>query len=553
MDKDVVSLVKQRVSLVEIVREHTSLVKRIGSDRYMARCPFHDDRNPSMSVDDTKKLFYCHGCRVGGDVIHFVMKIYGIDFREALERLAVIAGVDLPSHQSGSCSEFRRALELHLIFADYYHRELMNMRDLLEYLKSRGLTDEIIASEKIGFCRGNSVVSSGVLSSDDIKIAEKYGLIQKRFGGEIRETFAQRITFPIRNTKGEIIAFGGRIVGKGSENLAKYVNSKNNALYHKEKNLYLQHRLSLKTETAILVEGYMDALVLTAHGIENVVSPLGTSLTASQASILSNFREVVIVFDGDKGGVSGTVHAFKILMDSSDDLNIKAVFLPQGVDPDEFVLEKGKESFLKELQAAEPAVKAVAGVIANEALRFGGTIRGALKYVESKFELSKRTPLICYEFARSLSPYFGVPVSTIYDEFVYRKWSRTRDGMNRDLSSTEVLTQVLLSAVLSRPDYCKGEPFKSIIMHAKQFIEKDLADIVETIIESPHDDLNLPFEVYTKVAKYVVTQRITQSNTDFITAILTIRSIAKKLQMQAEREFILHLSLVTAEERSALA
>ena len=341
--------IKSRLSIVELIQNYITLKK--SGKNYLGLCPFHDDNNPSMFVNDEKGLFHCFSCGEGGDAFGFLMRYKNIDFMDALRELAHLTNVGLERINKPQKSNTDRNIyyKLNNLVAEFYHKNLKNhdsAKSAREYINNRHLSDEIVDEFKIGFSQDKWDGLVKHLHSRNVpnKLSEKAGLVVKNKNGEgYYDRFRNRIMFPIMDVDGKIIAFGGRVI---SEDQPKYLNSPESIIYHKSRSFYGMDKSKdhiRRSGIAILVEGYMDFLTLYSHGIKNVVASLGTAFTTSHASLLKRYtNNIVVVFDGDKSGLKATLRVLDVFM--QEGIIPKMVDL-SGDDPDSYVSSNGRDAF----------------------------------------------------------------------------------------------------------------------------------------------------------------------------------------------------------------
>lgn len=344
---------KARADICSVISSYVSLEKK--GQRYWACCPFHAERTPSFAVDAIRGTWYCYGaCHEGGDVISFEEKINNIDFREAVERLANRVGLKLPESFNFEKKEKITDREYALMTetARFYRENLQKNKTALEYLKSRHLSANTIASFGLGYSPDyNELVN--VLHQKGYERKEMYDLgLLGEHDGRFYDFLAERIIVPIFDPFGKVIAFGGRILKKpeNGKAIAKYKNTRETKLFEKNKVLYglnfvRKARIGNPIRDIIIVEGYMDVIGLHQAGVKNAVASMGTSLTDNQARLIKNMVDTVyICYDGDFAGQTSTLRGLKVL--KAHDLNVKVMTMPDGKDPDELVVD-GPEPFLK--------------------------------------------------------------------------------------------------------------------------------------------------------------------------------------------------------------
>ncbi|MBS4022781.1 MAG: DNA primase [Dethiobacter sp.] len=346
--------VRNRIDLVNLVSEYLHL-KKAGRN-YQGLCPFHAEKTPSFSVSHEKQFFYCFGCGEGGNIFTFVMKMEGLSFPEAVRHLAGRAGMRLPESVNSPAEEQKKRLLSALkLAAGYYQKQLVHPEKGLaarEYIKKRGLGQEIVARFGLGFAPDAWDGLKSFLLSKKCGVQDliKAGLLTENENNKTYDRFRSRVLFPIANQRGEVIAFGGRILGEGSP---KYLNSPETPLFDKSRNLYALHlaRESIRREKkALIFEGYMDVLIAHQAGFTNSVATLGTSLTESQARMLRNqAEEVIIVYDADTAGQAATWRGLQVLRQAG--CMVRVGRLPEGLDPDDYIRTRGAESFKQEILA----------------------------------------------------------------------------------------------------------------------------------------------------------------------------------------------------------
>lgn len=344
---------KSRADICSVVGSYVSLEKK--GQKYWACCPFHAERTPSFAVDEIRGSWYCFGaCHEGGDVISFEMKINNIDFQEAVKRLAGKVGMKLPEsftfekHDKASDRDYNIMVET----AKFYRDNLQKNPNVMEYLHSRNLSDKTISQFGLGYSPDyNGLVNHLVKKGYSRKELLDLGLLAER-DGRFYDFLAERMVVPIFDPYGKVIAFGGRILKKPPEGkaVAKYKNTRETKLFIKNKVLYglnfvRKARIGNPFNDIIIVEGYMDVIGLHQAGIRNVVASMGTSLTDNQAKLLKNMVDTVyICYDGDYAGQTSTLRGLKVL--KAHDLNVKIMTMPDGLDPDELVVN-GPEPFIE--------------------------------------------------------------------------------------------------------------------------------------------------------------------------------------------------------------
>lgn len=361
--EDVKSRVLQATDIVALVGQSVRL-KRRGKD-YVGLCPFHQEKTPSFSVSPSKQRFYCYGCEKGGNAIDFVMLRDRIDFKEGLKILAEAAGIELPSFKQSkeALSERQVLIEAQSAAALFFEKLLSHPQHgeaARKYLEGRGFNAESIQRFRIGVAvdSWDALLKSVAMKKFTPQQMALAGLAKPReSGGGYYDTFRNRLMFPIRDENGRVIAFGGRVM-PGSEDPAKYLNSPETPLFSKSRCVFgldLAKAKIVETRTVAVVEGYTDVVMAHQFGVSNVVSVLGTALTEHHVSMLRRFADrIVLLFDGDRAGDNAANRAMELFL--SQPVEIAIASLPEGMDPDEFLLKNGAEAFNAFLAQATDAL-----------------------------------------------------------------------------------------------------------------------------------------------------------------------------------------------------
>jgi DNA primase len=349
------------VDIVELASEYLTL-KKAGRN-YLGLCPFHQEKTPSFTVNREKQIFYCFGCGEGGNVITLLMKIANKSFPEAIKHLAEKTGVILPvrtfgreGHEKDSLHD--EIINLNLRAAQQFSRNLSSPAGKIarDYLLKRAVTDETIKQFRLGYVPDTwrSLTDYIEGSGLSLKLAEQAGLVIAGKEGGFYDRFRGRLIFPIENIFGEIVAFGGRILGEGDP---KYLNSPESPVYIKGKNLYgLQKAKEAIRQSGfcLIVEGYFDAISLWNAGVHNVVATLGTALTRDHLELLRRYtQDVVALFDPDTAGRKALDRSLELFLGAN--MRARALILPEGCDPDDYVKKYGKDK-IEELIAIAPSI-----------------------------------------------------------------------------------------------------------------------------------------------------------------------------------------------------
>lgn len=348
--RDIVAQVLSATDIVQLIGAYVEL-KAAGTARFKARCPFHAEKTPSFIVSRDRQHYHCFGCGKGGDAINFLCEFEGLTFTEALRKLADRASIRLPAmtERDGKEDYLRAQLIEFGKFASTFFKNTLD--DVLkgsvarQYLKTRQLKPETIKRFGLGYAPDgwSSLLDAARTAGFKEPVAEASGLV-RRGDRDAYDFFRNRLMIPIRDVSGNVVAFGGRDLGDGTP---KYINSPENALYKKARVLYglCEGRDAMRREKrAILVEGYFDLMRCFDAGIENVVATCGTALTPEQAGLIHRYvPEVVVVYDADAAGIRAALRGVGLLTDAG--LTVRAMALPDGKDPDDFIRAHGADAF----------------------------------------------------------------------------------------------------------------------------------------------------------------------------------------------------------------
>ena len=350
--------VRAASDLVDVVSERVKLKKQ--GRRFLGLCPFHNEKSPSFSVDPGEGLYYCFGCRRGGDVFKFVQETEGVGFLDSVRLLADRAGIVLPEERGGEAASRTEALLAALRFAGrFYYQQLGTEAGERgqAYLRDRGFSRDAILAFGIGVAPAtwDALATAAQAEGFAPDVLEAVGLVKSRDNGGVYDVFRDRLIFPILSPIGKVLGFGGRILpdsptGSADYTPAKYINTPETEVYHKSRVLFgmKQAKRAIRAEEeVIVVEGYADVVSLWQAGVQHVVAASGTALTGAQVDLLRRLdvKRVLLVFDADGAGQSAARKGFDVVLDAG--LAPYAVALPDGADPDTFVRQFGGEAFRK--------------------------------------------------------------------------------------------------------------------------------------------------------------------------------------------------------------
>lgn len=368
----IVKEIKNRLSIMNLVETYISLKKSGRS--HIGLCPFHDDKKPSLHVNEEKGVFHCFACGAGGDMFGFLMRYNNITFPEAVKELAKRAGIEIQEKRPPSEKKSAKDLlfKINALASRFYHNALMKTAEgarARDYIKGRHITPEMAEEFQLGYAPSGWDRLVGFLNDKKVPLAlaEKAGLVIKKNTGGYYDRFRERVIFPIRDVDGRVAGFGARTL---TEEKPKYINSPESEIYRKGSIFYgldISKDFIRRKEHAIVVEGYMDFLSLNRTGIKNVVATLGTSLTGDHAKLLRRYtNKAVVVFDGDESGLKASARVLEVLKkdlsyrESSfkpflkEGLTPFMVVLPDGDDPDSLVSKGRSDEFLRFVESSAP-------------------------------------------------------------------------------------------------------------------------------------------------------------------------------------------------------
>ena len=458
---DFVDQLKSQVRIEDVVGEYVKL-RKSGPSRYMGLCPFHNEKTPSFTVHVVHQFYKCFSCGAGGDVVKFVMEKEGLSFWEALKQLAERYGIPLPKRSQYSDEDSRQrgsAFEMHEMAQEAFRANLESAagETARAYLARRGVTPETIAQFGLGYAERSGQALVRMFGKRNFPSAqmEQSGLVGKRDDGSFYDRFRNRLMFPIHNESGKIIGFGGRALS--AEDTPKYLNSPETAIYKKSSVLYNLHRAKetiRKQDRVILVEGYMDAIGVTAAGVANVVASCGTSLTAPQVQAMKRHSaRIAVNFDPDAPGANAAERSIGLLLEEG--MQVRIVELDGGLDPDEYCRDRGAAAYQQRLDEAKGYfywladrarakhdVRSSEGVVA--------VLNALLPAVEKVTDPLQRSAI-----ANDLASYIGVPQGMVLDSFRKTAASRQEKPMERPKIALRHDERLLLNAILADEDVGK--------------------------------------------------------------------------------------------------
>ncbi|QQE73069.1 DNA primase [Brevibacillus composti] len=353
---DFVTQVRAATDIVDLIGEYLQLRK--SGRAYLGLCPFHSEKTPSFNVNAERQFFHCFGCGAGGDVFSFLMRMEQLTFPEALHKLAERAGIALPQAQEVEADPEQKAkqlmLEAHQLVSKLYHYVLTETpygQEAMKYLVKRGLTRQTIEEFQIGFAPDSWNFVTSFLQNRKFSLDQmvEAGLLAKSEAGKVFDRFRGRIIFPIHNSQGNVIGFGGRAMDGSAP--AKYLNSPESPLFNKSTTLFNLHRARpfiRKRKQALLFEGYVDVISAWQAGFPQGIATLGTALTEQQARMIRrNTESVILCYDGDAAGQEATAKAIQLLQQAG--VVVRVAPLPQGSDPDDYIRQHGADAFSQQV------------------------------------------------------------------------------------------------------------------------------------------------------------------------------------------------------------
>lgn len=431
--KNFIEQVRNAVNIVDIVGSYVPLHKK--GNKHWACCPFHGEKTPSFSVDEGKQLFYCFGCHVGGDVFKFLEKKDGLNFIEAVKFLAERYNIPVPQkHKSAQDmayeSEFNRITEVNDWAVKYFSACLRHNRvgaKGREYLAERGITEKIIEDFEIGYAIDSYDEFVDALLTKNITTEELVfaGLALPGKKAKPYAKFRNRIMIPIKNPRGKVVGFGGRVLGDGEP---KYLNTGETKFFNKRYLLFgfdLAQKPMRESGQAVIVEGYMDAISLHAAGLRNVVASMGTAFSEQQSNILKrNTQEIIFCYDSDKAGRNASIRAVSIARKTG--IKVKVATVPGAKDPDEFVRNQGLDAFKKVLAEAVDGLRfqteqMLAG---NDLTNVEGKIAAIKNIIPFLLECSSELEVA--EEVKYISQKLMINDAVIFDELVKAKKQKQR-------------------------------------------------------------------------------------------------------------------------------
>jgi DNA primase len=471
---DFIQTLLARIDIVDVVDRHVPL-KKAGAN-YVACCPFHSEKTPSFTVSQTKQFYHCFGCGAHGTAIGFLMEYGGKAFPDAVEELARDAGLEVPRVETRPGENERREqaqdlASLMLTAAKYYRAQLKDAQGAIDYLKKRGLTGEIAAHFGIGYAPDSWQPLASAFHEYDARELETAGLVIAGDAGKRYDRFRDRIMFPIHDSRGQVIGFGGRVLGDGEP---KYLNSPETPLFSKGRELYglyLARGAIRDAGRVAVVEGYMDVVALAQHGIGYAIATLGTATTPVHVQKLFRLTDsVVFCFDGDNAGRKAAWRALEnALPVLADGKNAAFVFLPDGEDPDDFVRKRGKAALEALFDRATPLSEYLLTELSVQHSPTSVEGRAALVNAARPYLAQISAPVLSALLRRRLADLSGLPESELRG-LLQKGEAPTRSapgtpierppraaGRGSSLRQAPSLVRELIQGLLLQPELARSE------------------------------------------------------------------------------------------------
>lgn len=505
--------IKRRLSIINLVESYTS-VKKTGKG-YVGLCPFHDDTNPSMHVDEEKGLFHCFSCGAGGDIFGFYMRYNNLTFPEAFSELAKKADVNIDRLPESVPRRSQNSVlyKINAVASKYYRKILIESSKgklARDYMQMRNISPETAQEFSLGCApeEWDSLVKFLTKNKVPLSIAERVGLIVKRNNTDgYYDRFRNRLIFPINNVEGKVIGFGGRKIKE--EDQPKYINSPESDIYQKRKSFYGidKSKDHIRREgRAVLVEGYTDFLSLYSSGIKNTVATLGTSLTREHVSMLRRYTDnVVVIFDSDESGRKAAMRSLDVLLEEG--LLPHVAPLPPGKDPDSYMTEMGKEKFAELIENSVSWVEFFIDMTFDRQRKGMLTLKQLAEHIVELLEKVK-DPLERNLHMKTTAERLSVPESEIYSLVKHRRSQKKAGGTKTQLKypNTEKL---LLTVLLKFPDLksiLAEEDWKVLISNTE--IKSILEEI---IVQGNYDPSSLLLRFDDKVAHEMISEALLSS------------------------------------------
>lgn len=435
--ESIIDRIRESVNIVDVIGRYVTLKKR--GRNYLGLCPFHTEKTPSFNVNPEKQIFHCFGCGTGGNVFTFLMRYENLSFVDAVKRLADETGIKIPVSQEAKKqeSENEQLFRANEVAESVYHQQLKQAPAAVqEYLQRRGISAETREQFKLGYASGewDGLLKYLERNGFSLNPYKKSGLLlESEKSGKLFDRFRNRLMFPIHNQSGKVIGFGGRAL-LDEPNSPKYMNSPESPVYQKSRilyGLYFSKEAIRESGAVIFVEGYMDFLQLYQAGIRNVVATSGTALTEEHARLIRRYTSrVYLCYDADTAGINAAVRGGEILFQQL--LEVEALILPAGEDPDSFVKANGKEAFLALLKEAKDYLAFRLSILnrkydLQKAAERSRAVAEALEML-----LPMQDAIRSGFYLEKIAEQLQVPATTLLNEFQRRQKARRQQNQFRE-------------------------------------------------------------------------------------------------------------------------
>ncbi|HLY18938.1 MAG TPA: DNA primase [Bryobacteraceae bacterium] len=453
---------KSSVDIVKVIGEYVRL-RKSGVSRYTGLCPFHSEKTPSFSVHAGHQFYKCFGCGVSGDVLKFVMEFEHVSFPEAMKLLAERNGIPMPKRTEYADADTRlraAVFQMQELAQDAFREQLAAAEgaEARRYLEKRGVAPDVSAQFGLGYAErgGRALLRLFEKQGFTGEQLENSGLLGRRDDGTFYDRFRHRLMFPIHSESGKVIGFGGRALDPGDE--PKYLNSAESPIYKKSAVLYNLHRAKegmRKADRTVLVEGYMDAIGVSAAGVREVVASCGTALTAQQVQSLRRHSDKIVVnFDPDAAGGNAAERSINLLLDES--MHVRILELEGGLDPDEYCLQHGAEGYRAKLDKAQSYFYWLADRARTKFdLR---TAEGRMAGFQFLLPAIQRLPekIERVAVANDVAGYLGVDAGLVLENFRKAAMDRRDKKVARVREPLRADEKILLNLLISSPEARQG-------------------------------------------------------------------------------------------------
>lgn len=488
----IIEEIKSRCNIVDVISAVVPL-KRAGAN-YKGVCPFHNEKTPSFVVSETKQIFTCFGCGATGDVIEFTKRYYNLSFREAIEKLAKEYGIDIDEYDNKQGPDKEPYYDINRKAAKFFFDAIKAPGNAgAKYMQGRKFTADTIQKFGIGWADDDWQSLQNFFKAQGIKDDKlvELSLASKNEKGRVYDRFRSRVIFPIINTRGKVIGFGGRIVGEGDP---KYLNSSESFIFQKKFNLFglnLSRQEIQKEGYAIIVEGYMDVAALYQEGIKNVAASCGTALTQEQAKLLKRYTDkVILCYDADAAGIKAALRGIDILREAG--LEVKVLHVDDGKDPDEFVKKHGADAFRKLIK--DKAVPDIDYKIMLIKKKYGGNdTSSGVKFLKAAAGVLKTlSPVEADIYIRKVAKENGISEGALRREVEGGDAPKQVEQKKEEIKASG--PELLLEKTLLKLSLLKAEYFAKLRDYTQSFVSAEGIKIFSVLDSLYSPDKDFDFE-----------------------------------------------------------